>query len=100
MPQHMLATLPSDYRFLKHHLETPNVYDPTHSTPVSGKQSSNVAKPVSNGGKKKKATKSKISLAKPKAKKRHKVYASYQKESLDDILNNSSHPLTPPRQLF
>lgn len=72
------------------------MYNPTQSTPLSIDPTLDVAKPVSVSGKKKNEAKRKTSPSKPKTKKREKVDTSYQKESIKEILNKSSHRLTPP----
>lgn len=64
-PTHMLATVPFDSPYLKHHTKTSVVYDPTQSTPVSDVHPSDANKSTSpSGGQKKQMEKHKRSPSK------------------------------------
>ncbi|XP_023760003.1 vegetative cell wall protein gp1-like [Lactuca sativa] len=92
----MLALIPSGSPFLKHHIETSVVFDPTQPAPVSIEPTPEEAIPTESGPKVKQPSKRKASPSKPKAKKKPKVSAPSQQEGTHDIPTDSGRPLTPP----
>ncbi|XP_023753322.1 uncharacterized protein LOC111901670 [Lactuca sativa] len=91
----MLAIIPPESPYLKQHLETLVVFDPTQPSPVSVEPTSEEANPDLSGPKPKKSGKRKSSTSKLKAKKKTKVGASSQQEGTHDIPADSGHPHTP-----
>lgn len=64
LPEHMLATVPSDSPYVKHHDEISVVFNPTQSTPISDDPASDVNKAASSVGRKKQMAKQKKSPSK------------------------------------
>lgn len=95
-PEHMLAAVPSYSIYLKNHLETSVVYSPIRYSPVSDDKPSDVNKPITTDGRKKKMAKRNASLSKVKAKKGTKANGFSQQETYSAIQSKSGSKPTPP----